>query len=215
MFKTFTRVAVAATISAFALPTAAATFDFTGGANGGNGNYDGNYSATVDGITVDVTAGVYDGTDLFGSADTIIETDCNGVFLCPRVVTKNNEGLGVGEDFGIFGSISSDIDGLIDDLITFTFSQAVDLSTMAFSLVDADDDFDLFIDGVLVSEENNIASLAAGTFGIGTSFSIGADAITDDFRIASIEVSAVPLPASALLLLAGIGGLGALRRRKS
>lgn len=215
MLNTIKRIAVTAVFCVISLPASAATFDFTGGANGANGNYNGNYSATVDGITVNVTAGTYDGTDLFGSNDdTIVATDCSTIFICPRVVTKTNDGLGIGDNLPFLGVVGGEVSGF-SDLITFTFSQVVDFRKMIFAAVDGDDDFDLFIDGALVSEENNIAAANPfGPFGMGTSFSVGADALFDDFRIASIDVAAVPLPASAFLLMAGIGGLGAMRRRK-
>ncbi len=36
----------------------------------------------------------------------------------------------------------------------------------------------------------------------------------DGFKVASITLTAIPLPATGLLLLAGVGGLAAMRRRK-
>lgn len=52
----------------------------------------------------------------------------------------------------------------------------------------------------------------------GAVIGFGADSWTDDFKLKSIEfevISAVPLPAGAVLLLTGLGGIGLMRRRKT
>lgn len=46
-----------------------------------------------------------------------------------------------------------------------------------------------------------------------TAFGIGAERDTDAFRVSSLHVAAVPLPAAGWMLLAGFGGLATLRRR--
>lgn len=43
----------------------------------------------------------------------------------------------------------------------------------------------------------------------------GERALNDGFSIDDVAISAVPLPASSLLLIAGLGGLAAMRRRKT
>lgn len=81
------------------------------------------------------------------------------------------------------------------------------------------DNFDLFIDlgaGLQYSFSDLVDdtyTLSGGL--ISSSFGIGASGKYDAFKITSITVAAVPVPAAGFLLLGALGGLGlAARRRK-
>ncbi len=216
------RFAVIAAVSGFAAPAAAATltFDFQNGGLNGNGAYHDGYSATIDDVTLNVTAGRYRAPHGHGN-DSIIDSDCSDGgcgFFGHRYVRQTNHGLGV--DGWLDGSNTDGAFG--NDLITFAFDRVVDFTSIVFTGIDWNDDFDLFIDGNLVSEENHIGyanpfSLAAMSLTSGRSISFGADGHYDNFRIGaiSVDVAPVPLPAGALLLLTGLLGFGALRRRNS
>lgn len=201
--------AIATVLAVSASPAFSAIIDFRNGTNGANGTYEDPVFAIGGGETVTVSAGAY----VF---DSILSTDVDG--FADLAVAKRNAGLGV--VFAGLPNLGTDINGP-GDLLTFTFSAPVTVNAVLFGRVDRDDDFDLFLDGVLAASDvgisgNNPASLG----GVEVSqFSIGADQVgffrTDDFTIAKIdvEVSAVPLPAGLPLLAGGLFALGYLRRR--
>jgi hypothetical protein len=220
MHKFIKKLATIAVATLIAMPAAAATtsFDFRNGGLLGNGNYDGNYSATVDDLTVSVTAGRYR-APAGQPNDTIIDSDCSDGgcgYFGDRYVRQVNAGIGItgyNDDSSVDGNYGN-------DLITFAFDRVIDFSRVVFTGVDRNDRFDVFIDGALVQEEILIAgsnpfSLSSLAIGSGQSISFGADGRFDNFRIGAIEISAVPLPAGALLLLTGLFGFGAMRRRQS
>ena len=214
--------ALALSSALLALPASAAIeFDFTGGNLGANGQYDGTYSATVGGLTVSVFAGIYGSN---AGPDFIVDANCadGGCGAFDRVVQKTASGLGIDDPAGFPDTDGPDVDGSVgNDLITFVFNKVVKFSSALFSQVDGNDDFDIFVDGALVAEDvgiagNNPYDLSSFIPSSGTSISFGADGTFDNFRVASITVSPVPLPAASLLLLTALGGAAmAYRRRRA
>ncbi|SHG67839.1 VPLPA-CTERM protein sorting domain-containing protein [Cognatiyoonia sediminum] len=111
----------------------------------------------------------------------------------------------------------------------FDFGESVFLEEIRFSFAtDGQDQFDFrvyeptigfFFDDV--DPVNNVYTLntprRGSVFGIGATR--GADfkilSLTVDATLRTGEPPAVPLPASSLLLLAGLGGLGVMRKKKS
>lgn len=174
---------------------AATTFDLTGSP----ASEAPSYSFSADGINMTATGF----TDLVFSG--LQQTD----------VTQDTTGLGVTRFF----DTDSDLDGQVDEFLVFTFDQTVKFFTILFEDVDPNDDWDLFVDSgsgfAQVADENtdNPYSFSAGTNG--NRVAIGADGGNDSFRVSSITVAAVPLPAAGLLMLGALGGLIGLRRRKS
>ncbi|MBL3559530.1 VPLPA-CTERM sorting domain-containing protein [Rhodovulum sulfidophilum] len=185
----------------------AATFDFTS-----SSSLDSNKQMTVDGVTLTAYAGIYADKPLSGAnEDEILHTDCSTTSSCDRSVYQGSSGLGVaGVADGPF------IDGFFgNDLLTLSFSQTVDFSKVDFSFWDDSDSFDLFVDGQLVAPEERSGETPFWLSGLrGTSISFGADSWNDSYKLASITVAPVPVPAAGLMLLGGLGGLAALRRKK-
>lgn len=200
----------------------AETVDFSNENIFSTGNYP-SLTTTIDGVGVRITAGTYQGG---GSADppddTILFDDCSVTYDCDRFLNVESRGIGV-QAPPFFGFIpeNNETDGKSgDEIITFTFDRRVTMVSVLFDALDSNDDFDLFVDGLIVEEGINILAENPALIGLrGTSFSFGADDPNsfwdsrDDFLVAGMT-AVVPLPAAGWMLLAGVGGLVAMKRRK-
>ena len=177
-----------------------------------------------------------------GCGDFSVAASSSGLLNDSAVVSRRGNGIGVNAPGGILGFPIPDLQpGQLDgfpepsqESLTFSFDAQVSLTSIVLAKLntggDSDDEFDLFVDGGLFIN-NGTSSTVTGPIVLSqfTISAIGGDAANDtngffgfgakfdDFRVKSISyenISAVPLPASSLLLLAGLGGLAALRRRK-
>lgn len=198
-----------ATAAALALATAgganaAITFDLTGSPASSAPSY----TFTESGLSVEATA---KREGLFGP----VSVD----------VTQDADGLGATWD-GIFTSDSDpNLDSFVYEILTFSFTPNVKLGSVAFSLFDVPgDDYTLKVNGVEIASgvnDNpyNFGWVEAGSFSIQAVF--GDDptletlsGLYDSFRVQSITVAAVPVPAAGLMLVGALGGMAAYRRRQ-
>lgn len=128
---------------------------------------------------------------------------------------------GIGVRSGYFNN--PDLDGRYNEWLEFSFKKAVRLISVTFASVDHNDDWDVFVDGTEVA--NDSTQNPFRFYGkIGTSFRVLADYAYckgycgDNFVIKGFKFehapAPVPLPATGLLLIGGLAGLGFMRRRK-
>lgn len=205
MKKLFMMTAVAFGLAATA--GSAATFDFAALANGNEGSVEGT-TISNDGISLTFDAG---GTDL-AYFDSI-----NGQ---GRVA-----GLGVCGALGINGGCNPSNDDNITagESVTLLFDRLVNISGLLFRseghfLVD-----ESLNSRQLVSSETLLINGVEYTFGAAqTATFTGVSSINfafggaagDEFYLSSLTATPVPVPAALPLLLAGLGGLGVMARRK-
>ncbi|MGB5871335.1 MAG: VPLPA-CTERM sorting domain-containing protein [Albidovulum sp.] len=196
---------IAATISSGA-SAATVTFDFTGGNQGG---WQSSLSYALSGVNLSVTGGTYiDGFNITGAA---------------QVRSYSGSGLGVRSP----NDNNSQIDGSgNNDAAIFSFSQAVTLNAVSFApnTISGNDYFDQFTSNTGTPVLRDLDVLAASTYTFAAprtalNFAIGAYFSTSAYYIRSITVSfadptSVPLPAAGWALLAGLGSIGFIRRRR-
>lgn len=230
MTKTLSSMVAVAALC-LASQVSAATIDFSSNATGAAG------ATGLSGIT-------YSAASSFGRTSNATVT--------PGSVGATAFGLGTGGDGQFSGGRIDGINKGTWEMLTVTFSAAVDLADFILGRMDTNDDFEYSINGgaftsvaapssgsITPTTLTNPTSRQLYTFTAGwtnvLSFSIRATGDRrdrnragftgdDDFTLAFANVTAVtrvpqsfiapvPLPAGAPLLLAGLAGLAALRRR--
>ncbi len=213
---------------------ATASFDFAAMADayaGSNGGKEGSWdqvtggTATDNGITLKAT-GSYLGSDAHAFLDSTFGGRPAGLGVCssgfwPSGISYCSSvpgGGAPGDDNVTFG-----------ETLTLIFDKAVFISEMV--LRDAKHyllDGDVMINGTVYSAVNgliNLWTLKSDNGGLVTEFVfdyVGSAADGNQFYISSLTVNddpndnppPVPLPAGGLLLLGGLAGLGALKRRR-
>jgi hypothetical protein len=143
-------------------------------------------------------------------------------------ITQSADGLGVETlfDESSLKDTSGNVDGFIGvEGLLFEFNTAVYMHEVDFGLVDSfscgcirlEDDWTVKVNGTTVADdstEDPFDFIANGVTGPVMSFSVEANGLDDDWTVYSFKATPVPLPAAGWLLLGGLGGLVAMKRRK-
>ncbi len=179
--------------------------------------------------TLDFTNGALT-SGTIGNRGYTVTASVGGILNGSATVTQGPDGLGVN---GFPDLQPGQIDGspvFSSEALTVSFTGGtVNLDSYLLGLFDSNDDYTLSVSfaaaptqtfsfGPTSDNPNDIDLAGVTSFTIRASgqfrFSDGFIG-NDDFTLASVSVSAVPLPAGAGLLLGALGLLGVARRRKA
>ena len=152
-----------------------------------------NDTVTVDGLTltvVDVTAREYDlsgdlpvatGNILSSADDDNVVTNISG----QRALGINNPSIGNG-DFDLIGDGNDSADFNPGETLTFTFDQAVQFTSIELESVEAEDSFDVLVDGVAVLETtgddsfiDDLGGLTGLTIAAGSEITFAVDGVLE------------------------------------
>lgn len=208
MFQRIKALSLAAAFALSGAAASAATFNFATLANTiGEGVW--SFSTVSGGWT-------QDGITVYASATTG-EAYLDSGFGSPLL----NAGLGVCQTWDSAGlcTPSSDDNVQAGETLVLSFSTKVQIDQII--LRDANHNLFVLNDTISFTGQSASGLYTVGigstflTFGQGTlwNFEVGGR-VLKDFYIASITVSAVPLPAGGLLLLTALGGMAVARRRR-
>lgn len=236
MFRFLSVVAISAA-AVFAVPASAATFDFAAMADNFfanntaiKGNGTAKYEATFDQLEVSTTGSLLtDGgvsvtsataTHTGGPAHAFFDAGRAGLGVCHSGFTGTVSSLGgnVSNCSTNFGSRTSDDNITENEVLSVTFSKVVAITDILFrNAIHGLANGTLVIDG---SEQQiaagKLSETALAALGKASTFTFGYGGTNPtQIYLTSAAVSPVPLPAGVVLLLTGLAGLGAMRRRRN
>jgi hypothetical protein len=213
----------AALLSAASVPALAATFDF------------GNLAATVPSSFAvcsgsDRCATAPGGALTFSDVASGIVVGAVGTYLGNPAATVQDAPSGGPAGLGVYHAITypalggpvvsdtADDNVSLGETLTLTFNQAVTISSILFRNGDHDTtfggSFGLSIDGNPSFSQGLAALYGTPLTGTRFAFSGLSSAEAGKFYVNTLTVSAVPEPETYALMLAGLGMLGALARRR-
>lgn len=204
-----TTIAVSTAALLFATTAGAATLDFEDLANGAETGISNGDSLMIDGLNVTFTATGTNGPGQEVAA--YLDHDDAGLGVCSNwtatAAVNDNECNPSSDDNVTSGeSVTLTFDNLIE---SFTISSFND--SQHNSLAGSTDT--LLINGIEYSFTDALGATFSGTDSITFAFD-DVSGNGSQFYVGVAEVALVPLPAAGLLLLAGMGGLAAMRRRR-